>query len=100
MLMNVLRSTAVVVVVVVILVTTHTLPLRFPYTSGDLSIASLRYLSSSQALADAARFVTHITRDYGLPPSAKWAGISISLTHSLAHSLLHSVTHPTLMKAH
>lgn len=55
-----------------------------PYTSGDLSIASLRYLSSSQALADAARFVTHVTREYGLPPSSKWMSFGGSYPGMLA----------------
>jgi len=35
-------------------------------------MAALRHLSSTQALADAARFVTHMAATFQLPPNTKW----------------------------
>ena len=52
--------------------------------TGDVSVASLRYLSSSQALADAARFVSHVTREYGLPPTTKWVSFGGSYPGMMA----------------
>jgi serine protease 16 len=52
--------------------------------TGDLSLSSLRHLSSSQALADAARFVTHVTREYSLPPNTKWVSFGGSYPGMMA----------------
>jgi len=52
--------------------------------TGDLTVASLRYLSSSQALADAARFVTHVSEVFSLPPNTKWVSFGGSYPGMMA----------------
>ncbi len=42
------------------------------FPAADLSVPSLRLLSSRQALADLARFHSHATQRFGLLPATKW----------------------------
>lgn len=52
--------------------------------TGDLTVASLRHLSSAQALADAARFVAHAKREFGIPDGARWVAFGGSYPGMLA----------------
>ena len=52
--------------------------------TGDLTVASLRHLSSAQALADAARFVAHAAREFRVPRDARWVAFGGSYPGMLA----------------
>ena len=52
--------------------------------TGDLTVASLRHLSSAQALADAARFVSHAAREFRVPRDARWVAFGGSYPGMLA----------------
>ena len=52
--------------------------------TGDLTVASLRHLSSAQALADAARFVSHAARQIRVPRDARWVAFGGSYPGMLA----------------
>ena len=52
--------------------------------TGDLTVASLRHLSSAQALADAARFVAHASREFRIPDDARWVAFGGSYPGMLA----------------
>jgi serine protease 16 len=52
--------------------------------TGDLTVASLRHLSSAQALADAARFVAHAKREFRVPDGARWVAFGGSYPGMLA----------------
>lgn len=50
----------------------------------DLSTKNLQYLSSEQALADLAKFITGMNKAYQLPANVKWIAFGGSYPGSLA----------------
>ncbi|KAJ8970312.1 hypothetical protein NQ317_000772 [Molorchus minor] len=51
---------------------------------SDLSIENMRYLTSSQVLADVAYFISSINEEYSLSPDVKWIVFGGSYAGSLA----------------
>lgn len=49
-----------------------------------MSTENLVYLSSEQALADLAEFISNIKTKYNIPPTAKWVAFGGSYPGSLA----------------
>ncbi len=54
------------------------------FPAPDVSTPSLRLLSSRQALADLARFHTHVTAAFGVPPGTRWVTFGGSYPGMLA----------------
>ena len=52
--------------------------------TGDLELASLRFLSSSQALGDIAHFHSHATEVFKLPSATKWVAFGGSYPGMMA----------------
>ncbi|XP_023586972.1 thymus-specific serine protease-like [Trichechus manatus latirostris] len=77
-----------------LIIATNSVNLSFNYR--DLSTASLRYLSSRQALADIANFRTEIARKLGLTEN-KWVAYGGSYGGSLA--VWSRIKHPNLFAA-
>uniref|UniRef100_A0A8D8UV26 Serine protease K12H4.7 n=1 Tax=Cacopsylla melanoneura TaxID=428564 RepID=A0A8D8UV26_9HEMI len=59
----------------------------------DLSLSSLQYLSSEQALADLAHFITSMSASYQLPPHTNWIAFGGSYPGSLAAWLRYKYPH-------
>lgn len=60
---------------------------------SDLSVANLRYLTSEQALADAAYFIQEITVQYSLPTGTRWIVFGGSYSGNLAAWLRYKYPH-------
>lgn len=56
----------------------------FLYFPRDLSVDSLQYLSSEQALADLANFIESKNKEYGFKSDVKWVAFGGSYPGSLA----------------
>lgn len=61
--------------------------------SRDLSVDSLRYLSSEQALADLAYFIEAMNKKHNLHPDTKWIAFGGSYPGSLAAWLREKYPH-------
>ncbi|XP_054264799.1 putative serine protease K12H4.7 [Macrosteles quadrilineatus] len=63
------------------------------HPTSDLSVANLRYLTSEQALADAAYFIQEITVQYSLPTGTRWIVFGGSYSGNLAAWLRYKYPH-------